>query len=117
MQSAPMDRASWWLARTDGSEECDVSSDSASQDAGITRRGVLQRILAAGAVVAAPPFLHAGQMQTHMPPGAIAKARGPVVFLDYDKEELDASYNQGPWSPNAAEIRRQIGRASCRERV
>jgi arylformamidase len=43
-------------------------------------------------------------MQTHMPPGAVPKPKGPLVFLDYDKDELDAAYDQPQWAPNQAEI-------------
>jgi arylformamidase len=43
-------------------------------------------------------------MQTHMPPGAAPKPKGPLVFLDYDKDEIDAAYDQLQWAPNQAEI-------------
>ncbi len=42
-----------------------------------------------------------------MPPGVAPKPKGPLVFLDYDQEELDAAYNQIPWAPNASEIRKR----------
>ena len=70
---------------------------------GITRRALLGGALAAGAGIASGP-LRAQQMQTHLPPGAAPKARGPLVFLDYDKEELDTAYDQAPWAPNRAEV-------------
>ncbi len=69
----------------------------------ITRRAVLGGGLAA---IAAGP-LKAQQMQTHLPRGAVPKPRGPRVFLDYDQEELDTAYDQGPWAPNADSIREQ----------
>jgi arylformamidase len=44
------------------------------------------------------------KMQTYMPPGTAPKSKGPLVFLDYDKEEIDASYDQAPWVTNQAEV-------------
>lgn len=44
------------------------------------------------------------RMQTHVPPGVAPKPRGPLVFLDYDKAELDAAYDQAPWAPNQTDI-------------
>ena len=76
----------------------------------VTRRTILRGVVAAAGVGAARQLIASGQMQTHMPPDAVPKPRGQAVFLDYDQEELDASYNQGPWSPNAAEIRRRTAR-------
>ena len=46
-------------------------------------------------------------MQTHMPPGRDAGPRGHLVFLDYDKEELDAAYDQAQWASNQGEIARR----------
>ena len=85
-------------------------AESRSGHGRLPRRAVLRGALAAAAVVATRPGLQARQLQTHLPPGSTPKPRGPAVFLDYDKEELDASYNQAPWSPNAAEIRRRTAR-------
>jgi arylformamidase len=70
----------------------------------LTRRAWLGTALAAAAsaVAGAPAF--ARQMQTHMPPGTAPKPKGPVVFLDYDQEELDAAYTQAAWAPNQAEL-------------
>ncbi len=47
-------------------------------------------------------------MQTHMPPGMPPRAKGPLVFLDYDQQELDAAYDQVHWAPNQAEIARRV---------
>jgi arylformamidase len=47
------------------------------------------------------------QMQAHMPPGVAPKAKGPLVFLDFDKDEIDAAYTQALWAPNQAEIARR----------
>jgi len=82
------------------------SADGAAK--GVTRRALLQGAGAAALGMVARPAL--GQevpMQTHLPPGVEPKARGPVVFLDYDQEELDAAYDQLPWSPNLADISRR----------
>jgi hypothetical protein len=35
-------------------------------------------------------------MQTHLPPGVTPKPKGPLVFLDYDKDEIDFAYDQTP---------------------
>lgn len=69
----------------------------------ITRRTLLQGTLAATATLAASP-VSAQQMQTHMPPGVAPKPKGPLVFQDYDQEELDTAYDQAPWAPNRPEI-------------
>jgi len=68
----------------------------------ITRRALLAG--AAGAAAAATAgSLFGQQMQTHMPPGVTPKPRGPLVYLDYDKEEIDAAYDQAQWAPNQGE--------------
>lgn len=50
--------------------------------------------------------------QTHMPPGMVSKPKGPLVFLDYDKEEIDASYDQGQWVTNQAEVAKRNAQKS-----
>ena len=47
-------------------------------------------------------------MQTHMPPGMPPRPKGPLVFLDYDQQELDAAYDQAPWAPNQAELAKRV---------
>lgn len=74
-----------------------------SGDTRMTRRSVLRGALATAAVVAVRPVL-AQQMQTHLPPGVAAKPKGPLVFLDYDKDEIDFAYDQAPWAPNQGEV-------------
>lgn len=69
----------------------------------MTRRALLGGALATAAAAVARPAV-AQQMQTHMPPGVAPKPKGPLVFLDYDKEEIDAAYNQEPWAPNLLAI-------------
>jgi arylformamidase len=61
----------------------------------------------------APARLFGQQLQIHMPPGAAVKPKGPIVFLDYDQEELDASYDQIPWAPNRAAIDRRNAQKSA----
>ena len=63
--------------------------------------------MAAAGIATAGAALRAQQMQTHLPPGVAPQPRGPVVFLDYDQQELDAAYDQGPWAPNQADIARR----------
>ena len=74
----------------------------------LTRRS----LLSAAAVTVAQPLL-AQQMQRHMPPGVTPKPKGPFVFLDYDKEEIDVAYDQFPWAPNAAEVGKRNAQKSA----
>lgn len=69
----------------------------------ITRRAVLRGTVATVAAIAARPAF-AQQMQTHLPSGVPPKPRGPLVFLDYDQEEIDYAYRQDVWAPNSAEV-------------
>jgi arylformamidase len=78
----------------------------------MTRRSVLRGALATAAVAAINPVL-AQQMQTHMPPGVAPKAKGPLIFLDYDKDEIDAAYDQAPWALNRAEIAKRNAQKSA----
>jgi len=52
-------------------------------------------------------------MQTHLPAGVAPKRRGPLVFLDYDQEELDYAYRQDVWASNAAEIAKRNAQKSA----
>jgi arylformamidase len=78
----------------------------------MTRRSVLCGALATAAMAAARTVL-AQQMQTHLPPGVAAKPKGPLVFLDYDSEEIDFAYNQAPWAPNQGEIAKRNAQKSA----
>jgi hypothetical protein len=72
-----------------------------------SRRRILKAALATALGAAArgvPAF--AQQLQTLRAPGVTPKPKGPLVFLDYDKEELDDSYTQELWAPNQAELDR-----------
>jgi arylformamidase len=82
-----------------------------SRDKGITRRALLGGALAATAI--AGPALATQQMQTHLPPGVVPKAKGPLVFLDYDKEEIDFAYDQAPWAPNSPQVSRRNAQKSA----
>lgn len=83
----------------------------ANGDTRMTRRSVLRGALATAAVAAARPVL-AQQMQTHLPPGVAAKPKGPLVFLDYDKDEIDFAYDQAPWAPNQGEVAKRNAQKS-----
>src|SRR5262249_9406858 len=71
----------------------------------MSRRNVLRGVLttAIGVVVTGDAAL-AQQLQTHRAPGITPKPKGPLVFLDYDQEELDDAYTQELWAPNQAEL-------------
>lgn len=69
----------------------------------LTRRALLRGTAAAAAIAASRPLV-AQQLQTHLPKGVAPKPKGPLVFLDYDQEELDYAYRQDVWAPNAAAI-------------
>ncbi len=79
----------------------------------ISRRALLGSTLAAASGLAAGLRVSAQSMQTHMPPGVQPKPKGPIVFLDYDQEELDVSYDQAPWAPNRPEIDRRNAQKSA----
>jgi arylformamidase len=81
-------------------------------DARISRRALFGGALATAAAAAVRPML-AQQMQTHMPPGAAPKPKGPLVFLDYDKDEIDAAYTQALWAPNQVEVDKRNAQKSA----
>ena len=78
----------------------------------LTRREVLGGVLATATAAAVEP-LFAQQMQTHLPPGVAPKPKGPLVFLDYDKQEIDIAYDQAPWARNQAEIGKRNAQKSA----
>ena len=82
------------------------------RDKRISRRALLGAALATATVAAVRPGL-AQQMQTHMPPGVTPQAKGPIVFLDYDKDEIDAAYTQALWAPNQAEVAKRNAQKSA----
>jgi arylformamidase len=81
-------------------------SETPSAAASILSRRAFVGALAAAAACAPRSPRVTGPLQTHLPPGAAPKPRGPHVFLDYDQEELDAAYSQGPWAPNFEQLQR-----------
>jgi len=77
-------------------------------DVNTSRRVVLGGALVAGAALAGKPLpLWAQEMQTILPPGVAPKVKGPLVFRNYDKEELDLAYEQSPWAPNQEDVRQR----------
>jgi arylformamidase len=77
----------------------------------VSRRTLLGGVAATMTVAALRPVL-AQQMQTHMPPGTPPKPKGTLVFLDYDKDEIDAAYDQSLWA-NLAEVARRIAQKNA----
>jgi len=84
----------------------------ASDDTRMTRRSLLCGALVT-AVAAASSTALAQQMQNYLPPGKMAKPKGPLVFLDYDKDENDFAYDQAPWAPNAPEVSKRNAQKSA----
>ena len=68
----------------------------------ITRRALMGSALTVAAI--GPALAQQSRMQTYLPPGVAPKPKGPIIFLDYDKEEIDYAYDQAPWAPNAGEV-------------
>ena len=62
----------------------------------MTRRLLLRGALAGAALAATTRHALAQEMQNHLPRGIAPKPKGPRVFLDYDKEEIDLAYDQAP---------------------
>jgi len=56
-------------------------------------------------------------MQTHLSPAMVAKAKGPIVFLDYDKDEIDFAYDQHRGLPieKLSRQRRPHTQLACRD--
>src|SRR6185503_12889778 len=78
----------------------------------ITRRSVLFGALTTAAI-AISSKVSAEEMQKYLPPRVQPKPKGPLVFLDYDKEEIDLAYDQAPWAPNAREINKRNAEKSA----
>jgi arylformamidase len=79
-----------------------------------SRRRILKAALATALGAAArgvPAF--AQQVQTLRAPGVTPKPKGPLVFLDYDQEELDDSYTQESWAPNQLELDKRNAQKSA----
>jgi hypothetical protein len=84
----------------------------ASNDTRMTRRSLLCGALVT-AVAAASSTALAQQMQNYLPPGKMPKPKGPLVFLDYDKDEIDFAYDQAPWASNAPEVSKRNAQKSA----
>ena len=70
-----------------------------------SRRTVIGGAVATSALVATGSLPGwAQQMQTYLPPGVDPKPKGPLVFRDYDQEELDFAYDNLVWAPNREAI-------------
>ena len=70
-----------------------------------SRRTVIGGAVAASALVATGSLPGwAQQMQTYLPPGVDPKPKGPLVFRDYDQEELDFAYDNLVWVSNREAI-------------
>src|SRR6185436_5254249 len=81
--------------------EATVTEFHPQTDRRVTRRKMLGGALAVAAAATIGPTLPAWsqtvRMQTHVPPGIAPKPKGPLVFLDYDKEEIDYAYDNPLW--------------------
>jgi arylformamidase len=84
----------------------------ATDETRITRRSLLSGALATAALAVSSAAL-GQQMQKYLPPRRTAKPKGPLVFLDYDQEEIDLAYDQAPWAPNASEINKRNAQKSA----
>lgn len=84
----------------------------ATDETRITRRSLLSGALATAALAVSSAAL-GQQMQNYLPPQRTAKPKGPLVFLDYDQEEIDLAYDQAPWASNASEINKRNAQKSA----
>jgi arylformamidase len=82
-------------------------------DIQITRRTVMGSALALGAAATAGMALAQQVMQNFLPPGMVPRPKGPRVFMDYDKDEIEWAYDQAPWAPNAGEIAKRNAQKSA----
>jgi arylformamidase len=96
----------------DGDRGKRLGSIDPTSDMRMSRRALLGGALATATLAAVRQGL-AQQMQTHMPPGVAPKAKGPLVFLDYDQDEIDAAYTQALWAPNQAEVDKRNAQKSA----
>ncbi len=90
-----------------------MNSTHLKDDAQITRRMVLGGALALGATAAAGMAFAQQVMQNFVPPGMVPKPKGPRVFMDYDKDEIDWAYDQAPWARNAGEVAKRNAQKSA----
>jgi hypothetical protein len=80
----------------------------------MSRRRALAEVLRATVGIALSGRSTSGQqLQTHRAPSITPKPKGPLVFLDYDQEELYDAYTQGLWAPNQAELTKRNAQKSA----
>ena len=79
----------------------------------MTRRRVLTGTLAAVTSTVTGVAAFAQQTQIYRPPGVAPKPKGPLVYLDYDQEELDDAYTQPLWAPNQGELEKRNAQKSA----
>ena len=71
-----------------------MHSKNPQDNSRITRRAALGAAFALSAAVAAGSAMSQQMMQSFVPPGRTPKPKGPRVFMDYDKEEIDWAYDR-----------------------
>src|SRR5947207_13681685 len=81
------------------------------------RRSLMRGAYAAATLAGVGPLRAQPRMQSHLPRGVATKPKGPLVFLDYDKEEIDYAYDQAPWAPNQGEIAKRNEQKSAATRA
>ena len=91
-----------------------MNSSNSIVGPGLSRRRILNAALATALGAAARGVTaFAQQLQTLRAPGVTPKLKGPLVFLDYDQEELDDSYSQELWAPNQTELDKRNAQKSA----
>ena len=93
-----------------------VTESHRQTDRHVSRRKMLGGALAVAAAAMIGPTLPACaqtvRMQTYVPPGIAPKPKGPLVFLDYDKEEIDYAYDNPSWGLNSGEVTKRNAQQS-----
>ena len=89
-----------------------MDSKDPQDNSRITRRAALGAAFALGAAVAVGSAMAQQMMQGFVPPGQTPKPKGPRVFMDYDKDEIDWAYDQALWAPNAGEVAKRNAQKS-----
>ena len=79
----------------------------------VSRRRMIEGAAAVLASAVAGGSAGAQHLQTHRAPGTVPKPKGPLVFLDYDQEELDDAYTQPLWAPNQTELEKRNAQKSA----
>ena len=66
--------------------------------------GAAAAVIGGAAVSVTPALADTVKMETYLPPGVTPKPKGPLVFLDYDQNEINYAYDQAPWALNSGEV-------------